>query len=573
MDDKMIISNEYIKHLKTIPLLFTTHVFRFSIVPFEGVYRLYRPLYMLSFAMDYRIWGLNPFGYRLTNVIIHSLNAFLVFFLIYKLFSNYPLALLTSILFCIHPLHTESVCFISGRAELWVSLFTLLSLIFYINYAISLKGLSYFLSLLSFIFALLSKEAGFLVFVPVFVAILGLKSKIPKNSIIFHFLSFIGIFAIYMILRLTVLVPMQLPFKSPYPFFWDILNFLRVLIEYIKLFIFPYSLHIFRSIMPISSFSNADIISPILFLFSLLIITIVSIKRKKYVLLSGISWFILMLLYLISFLYYKDFRCVSMEEHWAYLASIGFFLILAYLILTIKRPKLITIVSIPIVVIYGVLTNINSSHWKEEMSFYRYNLEFIEAPLSIIPRLEFMDVLTKRGLYKEALDEAAFVLSTHPQNWIAYLKRGDTLRAMRKFPEAKEAYQNALKIDYFCWQANQRLKSLAEESGGVYKEEVDPALSPLEAKIVSLIRMGDFDQALYALSQAISASPTPNLYTFAGITFGKLGSYDKAIEAFNAALKIDQKYPPALQNLAIAYENKNLPEKAFQVRETIKQIK
>jgi tetratricopeptide (TPR) repeat protein len=262
-----------------------------------------------------------------------------------------------------------------------------------------------------------------------------------------------------------------------------------------------------------------------------------------------------------------------MEEHWAYLASIGFFLILAYLILTIKRPKLITIVSIPIVVIYGVLTNINSSHWKEEMSFYRYNLEFIEAPLSIIPRLEFMDVLTKRGLYKEALDEAAFVLSTHPQNWIAYLKRGDTLRAMRKFPEAKEAYQNALKIDYFCWQANQRLKSLAEESGGVYKEEVDPALSPLEAKIVSLIRMGDFDQALYALSQAISASPTPNLYTFAGITFGKMDSYEEAIEAFNAALKIDQNHLLALYNLAVTYENKNLPEKAEEIRKRIRQIK
>jgi tetratricopeptide (TPR) repeat protein len=178
-----------------------------------------------------------------------------------------------------------------------------------------------------------------------------------------------------------------------------------------------------------------------------------------------------------------------------------------------------------------------------------------------------------RGLYKEVLDEISFVLLLDPQNWIAYLKRGDALRAMNKFPEAKEAYQKALKMDYFCWQANQRLILLAEQAGEVYKDEVDPALSPLEAGIVSLIRIGEFGEALKTLDKAISDQPSPSLYTFAGIAFGKMGLYDKAIDAFNAALKMDPNYPLALYNLAVTYEKKDSPDKADQIRKRIGQIK
>jgi tetratricopeptide (TPR) repeat protein len=85
--------------------------------------------------------------------------------------------------------------------------------------------------------------------------------------------------------------------------------------------------------------------------------------------------------------------------------------------------------------------------------------------------------------------------------------------------------------------------------------------------------MGDFGEALEVLSQAISAAPTPSLYTFVGITFGKMGLYDKAIDAFNAALKMEPNYTLALYNLAVTYETKDLPEKADQIRKRIGQTK
>lgn len=574
LDDKLlIVDNEFIKHICTIPTLFITQAFNqpSNLNLYEGAYRYYRPLMTLSFAMDYNIWKLNPMGYHLTNIVIHSFNAFLVYCLIYGFFNNLALAFLSSILFCVHPIHSQSVSYITNRSELLVSLFTLITLVSYIRYTKS-RGIAVFLiSVFSFMCALLSREAGFLILAPFFITIIGIKSKIPKQNIFLHFGTFTGILAIYIILRFTILVPLQIVPTSASSFFGDILNFLRVLMEYSKLLIFPYQLHIFRNITPITSFRLLQITPVFIFLISLIIILTILIKRKKFILVFGICWFILTLLYLIRFMY-KVSCFIIMEEQWVYLASVGFFVILAGLILSIKRQRLIMILSSFIIIIYGILTFFNNSHWKDEINFYRYNLRFLNPGTDFILRFNLANALYKKQLYSEAVKELNSMLSVNPENWMAYIFLGDILREMKKYEEAKAAYQNAVKIDYFCWQANRKLKSLAQESGQVYKEEIDPALSPIESKIISYIRMGNFGEALEVLEKVLVASPTSKLYTLAGITFAKMGAYNQAIEALNFALKLDSQNIAALNNLSIVYEWQRQFEKACQVRQTIKEI-
>jgi len=574
LDDKLlIIDNEFIKHIRTIPMLFITQAFNqpSNLNLYEGAYRYYRPLMTLSFAMDYNIWKLNPIGYHLTNITIHSLNAFLVYCLIYGFFINFPLALLSSILFCAHPIHSQSVSYITNRSELLVSLFTLITLVAYIRYTKSGRITAYLISLFSFACALLSREAGFLVFVPFFIAIIGIKSKIPKQNTFLHFGTFTAILAIYIILRFTILVPLQIIPTSAFSFFGDILNFLHVLMEYSKSLIFPYQLHIFRNITPIASFRLLQITPLLIFLIFLIILLTILIKQKKYILLFGICWFILTLLYLIRFMYkVSDF--IIMEEQWVYLASIGFFVILANLLLSIKRQRLITILSFFIIIIYGTLTFLNNAHWKDEINFYRYNLRFVKSDIDIILRLNLANALYKKQLYGEAVKEVNSVLSVNPENWMAYIILGDILQGMKKYEQAKAAYQNAVKIDYFCWQANRKLKSLAEESGQVYKEEIDPALSPIESKIISYIRMGNFSEALGTLEKALTVSPTSKLYTLAGITFAKMGAYTQAIEALKYALKLDNQNIIALNNLSIVYEWLRQYKKVEQIRKAVKQI-
>ncbi|MBI4455991.1 MAG: tetratricopeptide repeat protein [Acidobacteria bacterium] len=88
---------------------------------------LYRPITVLSFALNYAVNGFAPLFYHLTNVILHALNSLIVLLLLRRLTNSYRLALAAALIFALHPLHTEAVAWVSGRAELLGCLFILLA--------------------------------------------------------------------------------------------------------------------------------------------------------------------------------------------------------------------------------------------------------------------------------------------------------------------------------------------------------------------------------------------------------------------------------------------------------------
>lgn len=137
----------------------------------EAMVANWHPLTMISHALDYALWGLNPAGHHLTNVILHSINTSLVFLLCIRLFQaaspkgramtggRMVAALTAALLFGLHPLHVESVAWISERKDVLSGFFFLLSLIMYLESAQSdsKKALKYFATLLLFTLSILSK--------------------------------------------------------------------------------------------------------------------------------------------------------------------------------------------------------------------------------------------------------------------------------------------------------------------------------------------------------------------------------------------------------------------------------
>ena len=122
----------------------------------------YRPLRDLSYALDLKIWGEGPFGFHLTNILIHSANVLLVFSLIRRLSDDLVTAALAAVIFAVHPMQTDAVTYISGRRDLLFSFFYLLSFQTYISYSLSrrsARGAAYFaLFLLFWALSLMSKE-------------------------------------------------------------------------------------------------------------------------------------------------------------------------------------------------------------------------------------------------------------------------------------------------------------------------------------------------------------------------------------------------------------------------------
>lgn len=140
----------------------------------------FRPLFILSYIIDSRVWHYRPFGYHLTNILIHALNSFLVFRLGLRIFQNLKLPVSSikaatgaaAVLFLLHPSHTEAVTWISGRADLLATFFCLVSLWCYCAYVDARRSVNLILALVVGAMALLAKESA--ICLPLLILIVGL---------------------------------------------------------------------------------------------------------------------------------------------------------------------------------------------------------------------------------------------------------------------------------------------------------------------------------------------------------------------------------------------------------------
>lgn len=127
----------------------------------SGSHKSYRPICVLSFRVNYFFHQLDPWGYHLVNVLLHVAVSTLFTRFAAELFNadGRP-ALIAGLLFAIHPVHTEAVAGIVGRADCGAALFFLLSLMAYMRFC-QLRNRSYlYASLLMAVLAMLSKEHG-----------------------------------------------------------------------------------------------------------------------------------------------------------------------------------------------------------------------------------------------------------------------------------------------------------------------------------------------------------------------------------------------------------------------------
>ena len=144
-DDPYITLNDAVKSFDLKALLTEFHVGNFH------------PLTMLTLAVEYALVGESPWLYHFNNLLLHSANSLLLYLMILRLSGKFWVAILTAVLFAIHPLHVESVAWAAERKDVLYVFFLLLAMLQYMTYVGSRKWLSYGLSLLFFVLACLSK--------------------------------------------------------------------------------------------------------------------------------------------------------------------------------------------------------------------------------------------------------------------------------------------------------------------------------------------------------------------------------------------------------------------------------
>ncbi|MBU0458963.1 tetratricopeptide repeat protein [Patescibacteria group bacterium] len=325
---------------------------------------LYIPLTFLSFQIDHLIGGLNPFIFHLTNLILHTLNALLVYVFLNLLTKRKLLAIICGLIFLVHPLNAEAVAWASGRKDVLSAFFFLGSLIFYLKTSNERRATSnYYASIISFVLALLSKAS--VILLPLILILIDYKNdrRVDRKSILkkIPYFALSGIFGIVAIFgKQSVLA--DSPLKD------SILMASKSTVFYLQKFLMPFDLSVIYPYNENISITSSEFFVPLIVL--LVLIALIAIKfRNNRKATFGSLFFFLMLAPSFSN-YAKAGDVFFASDRYVYLPIIGliyiFVLILFSLIKSINNKIRIPIFVIPsiILIFFGVLAFKQSLVWK-----------------------------------------------------------------------------------------------------------------------------------------------------------------------------------------------------------------
>ena len=504
---------------------------------------VYRPLTTLSYALDYAVWKLNSFGYHLVNIALHAANSALVYLLIFLISGDYLTALFAGLLFSAHPVQTEAVTWISGRSNVLFLFFYLSSLVLYIRSAVGWKKGFFPASILCFVLSLFSKEMAVTLPLVIIAYDIHFSGRGGPGRRIFAYIPYFLAALFFIAIRSAVLGKLGQfeGWGDPYKIF---LTMLTVVVDYIRILMFPLKLHTANYIIPMAgSFMETRVLFSAGVLAAIAAVEPLLFRRLRLVSFS-VCWFFITLLPVLNIIPIKAFQ----SERFLYLPSIGFCAIMACGLsmlnrkMAIKAPGKTTIamvIALALIGTYSLRTVIRNEDWKDEITLYEkmvsiYPLstwalnvlgssllenEKYEESLEIYGRsvaLEKNDADSRGALgqcylklerYAEAVPEFERAVSLNPQNSIIRNMLGVAYINLKRYADAKKQFRIAVKTNPEFLGPALNLGRL-EENEGRFGEAVKTYASMLgrvEAKeetAVIFIRIGDAYLKMLELAKA-----------------------------------------------------------------------
>ncbi|OGS23184.1 MAG: hypothetical protein A2252_05775 [Elusimicrobia bacterium RIFOXYA2_FULL_39_19] len=308
-----------------------------------------RPVVYLTYALNYSLGELNPFGYRMFNLIIHSFNVVLIFILANKLLffinsSNINkkiLSLVTAFIFAIHPINSSVVAYVFNRSDILALFFYVLSIILFLN---AFERNMYFLilSLLSFILSLFSKQISItlpLVLIIIdYVLLSNLHLQRVKKRIKYHAMYWI-LSIVYLICRYFYLGGIGDLEATEITIRWSDYFIMQsfVILRYVGNIFYPYSLSFFHIVKPLESIFEIRILVSVAIIFMLISLFVYLVKKvdreTKKILIAGVLWFLVTLSPTSSFFPTTN----VMVENRLYLSAFGIYFIIAFTIVFLLK--------------------------------------------------------------------------------------------------------------------------------------------------------------------------------------------------------------------------------------------
>lgn len=580
-------------------------------------------LTLTSFMIDYHLWGLNPKFYHAENIVWHILNALLLYFLILKLFKNKKVAFVTAILFAIHPMHVESVAWISARKDVLYTFFLLVCLHAYVGYVQKqkpfLKGLLWLAFTLSFFLSWHSKFSAVVIPALLFLIDYILRRRFTVWLILekIPILLFTGN-EVYRIAfgphaRMDFygrkLIP-SIHETYQYTLFEKSLLASYSLMFYLIRFFFPVRL---SAIMPYPS-RTAGVFPTEYYLalgFTLLLLVCLAVlllrlkkNRREYI--FGFLFFLISIFVFLHFISIKG--VVVVADRYTYVPYMGLGFMVAVFLYNLRNHKLRKIcmgVFFVSLAILSVLSYQRNRVWKNDITLfsdvleknpdvvealnnrgiaynnrgrYRRAIEDFNRGVELEPNFQYLYNNRARSYHQLdsndlALDDLEKAISLDPYYLDAYLNQAQVHLAMGNTEEAVDVYSKALEMapyraKIYIYRAQAYLKiDKTEEALADYARaiEVYPAYDKAYYELGRLYnQQHELQKAVTSLEKARELNPSiPEVYNELGHVHNKLKNYHTALENLNKALELDPFLAQAYNNRGITSFNLNNVEGAL----------
>ena len=569
----------------------------------------WHPLTMVSLGAEYALWGLNPIGYHLTNTVLHTTNTLLVFFLTARLvntgrarsgsdhlsYSTETLiaAAITAVLFGTHPIHVESVAWISERKDVLCAFFFLLSIWFYLNYAsTSRRPLYYALTLLAFTLALLSKAMA--VTLPVVLLTLdwfplgrftqGKRVRALIEKLPFFALSIaasvIAVYAQRDAGALSGLSPLLLGEHILVTARSYVFYLLKTALPLELAPLYPYPLDI--SLFSIESAGSVAVIGVVTTACILLV------KKNKA---PAALW----LYYLVTLLPVIGLVRVGLQasaDRYMYLPSVGLFILVGagaarlYSRLRTNLSKTILITFLALITgLLSLKTITQSRVWKDNLTLWTHEVALYPGRLAEAHNNLGL-AMARAGLPDKAIEEYRIAINIKPGRAFSYNNLGAVLLTIGegngegdednidedKIKEAIGLFRTAttLKRDYAEPHNNLgiayfKLGSSTEAIAHYRRSlEIRPDQATTHKMLATLyLKQGERDLAEAEFKEAFELAPhdAEVLYNL-GTIYHQRGDTEGAITLYKEAVRIDPRHFKAHSNLGVAFAEKGAYDSA-----------
>ncbi len=579
-DDQEYVTTNPLVVSETIPLkkIFTTPVSNH-----------YHPLTILTLAWNYQTGELSPKVYHATNLILHLMNTILVFIFIYLLTKkNIFISGIVSFFFGIHPMHVESVAWISERKDMMYSLFFLAGLVTYLRYTESKKTAWYIVTLLLFIFSCLSKVMA--VVFPVILIVVdyymginnskyqqGAKSTVTGEMILLARRIFASEKIPFFILSLAfVLIGYIIQLKGTAPGFRDFPFVSRIMFGCYGAIMYPVKFFAPVMLSPFYPFPAGNVVSSMI-LYPIILLSAIALiyffLRKEKPIIFGLLFYFVSVVIVLQFITGGP---VIMADRYAYISSIGLLFPIAFYInkLWEKKSTSLTFLKYPSLVVL-IITGIafcfqsyaRSQVWKNGETLWSDAINKYPFYISYSNRAEYYQEINDDD---KAINDYSSSIQLNPYYSEARNNRGMIYYKRGRYDLALADYEQAIRYNNDINQASSYFANRAlalMKMGENEKAEKDFAMAfEQNAKATEsnmkrlLINRGffydytkQFEKAISDYTNYLNFNPEDDLiYNARGMSHINLGHINESYSDFSKAIELNPTIPNYWLNRSIA---------------------